>query len=462
MNQRIALDASTKRYFDSNGFLHVESSHISKACVNPYYGSEIPGGKELGLDHERIYFGLRDPEELAKAAPTFNGLPLLLSHAVVTPENPQKEQQVGSVGTVATWQDPYLDNSLIITDAIGIDAVESKKAKELSAAYSFDADFTSGSFEGQDYDFVMRNICGNHVALVEEGRAGPDVSVADEKPINLRGKKMSKMKKAVRWALRIMAQDADPAIEQAEIEAAKEILAVNKVEAEQEGLDPKEIGLDEDKNAKIQKILSMFPELDETKAKELVDALQELAYEQDEAEDNTDETEPAMDEEGVKAALDKCGMDAENEEFQKAFAEGVKYGEEKEKGEPAKLDSEHESEGEKKAMDAAIKIARKAPSLAADAAISHMRSLNNAARSVRPLVGDIVDPLAFDSAEAIYGKALDLAGIKKGEYPRSSWRGMCDVLIKQRIGSNFAPAPLAQDAKTDPIAAQLGRIRVEG
>src|SRR6202012_2673760 len=31
------------------------------------------------------------------------------------------------------------------------------------------------------YDGVMRDIVGNHVALVEEGRAGPDVMVGDSK-----------------------------------------------------------------------------------------------------------------------------------------------------------------------------------------------------------------------------------------------------------------------------------------
>ena len=38
---------------------------------------------------------------------------------------------------------------------------------------------TPGVYEGERYDGVMTEITGNHVALVSDGRAGPDVVVAD-------------------------------------------------------------------------------------------------------------------------------------------------------------------------------------------------------------------------------------------------------------------------------------------
>jgi hypothetical protein len=43
-----------------------------------------------------------------------------------------------------------------------------------------------GTFDGDDYEIVMRNLRGNHVALVEKGRAGADVVVADSAPRILR------------------------------------------------------------------------------------------------------------------------------------------------------------------------------------------------------------------------------------------------------------------------------------
>lgn len=487
---RIVFDASSKRRFDENGFLHVEANPVTKEQIAPYYGAEIQGWDELGLDPDRVYHAYRSGEELAKAARTFNGMPLLLGHHVESAEKPQKEHRVGSLGTDAVFSAPYVRVTLIITDAEAIEAIENGAAREISAGYAFDPVFTPGTFEGQAYDFVMTNIRANHVALVEEGRAGTDVAVEDAKnTLKTRGYTMSKMSKAVAWAKRVlardakkrgMARDADPAIEKAEVDAAKEILAVNKVEAKEEGLAPKEEGLDEDKDAKIKEILALCPDLPEEAKKKLADALQGLAYDPDsraadedpEAQDSDedapkapgaeDEDAAAMDAEEVKAALDACGLDAESPEFQKAFAEGVKYGEKKEKEEPGKLDSEHESEGAKKAMDAALRRMRRAPALAADAAINHMRSLHEAARTVRPLVGELVDPLAFDSAEAIYGKALDMAGLRKADYPRSAWRGMCDVLINQRTGGFPASAaPMAADAKADPALANLSRIRVE-
>ena len=72
-NCKIVLDAKpSMRTKDDNGFLHVALTPISKATVNPYLGSEIEGSKEHGFEPDKIYYGLRDPDELAKGAGTFN------------------------------------------------------------------------------------------------------------------------------------------------------------------------------------------------------------------------------------------------------------------------------------------------------------------------------------------------------------------------------------------------------
>ena len=44
------------RSVDENGYMHVGASHITKAVVNPYYGREIPGWQQRGLDPEKIYY----------------------------------------------------------------------------------------------------------------------------------------------------------------------------------------------------------------------------------------------------------------------------------------------------------------------------------------------------------------------------------------------------------------------
>jgi hypothetical protein len=178
---RLALDkAMSARTYDSVGRLHVAPSPISKATVNPYLGKEIPRWRELGLDPNRIYQLLRHPDELKKAAPTFNNLPVLREHVPVTAEAHRPEAVVGSTGTDAKFEHPYLSNSFVIwARDNGIDNVENQSKRALSCGYSYDADMTPGVFEGQAYDGVMRNIKGNHLALVKDGRAGPEIIVGD-------------------------------------------------------------------------------------------------------------------------------------------------------------------------------------------------------------------------------------------------------------------------------------------
>ena len=73
----LAFEAPSRRHIDVNGYLHVEVSPLTKETVNPYYGREIPGWEEEGLDPEKIYYGYRAGSELKKALNTFNGIPVL-------------------------------------------------------------------------------------------------------------------------------------------------------------------------------------------------------------------------------------------------------------------------------------------------------------------------------------------------------------------------------------------------
>ncbi|MBQ9067875.1 MAG: hypothetical protein IJ131_02280, partial [Eggerthellaceae bacterium] len=171
---------------------------------------------------------------------------------------------------------------------------------------------------------------------------------------------------------------------------------------------------------------------------------------------------------GMKAAADACGLDAESPEFQKAFAEGVKYGEGKEKEEPKHLDRLHESEGmkrfeEKKAMDeeevkAAMDAAMKKAGADAEArTMKKFRALSAAADAVRPVLGNI-DALAFDSADDIYGAALRKMGVNIAKHDKKAWRSMFEVMPRGQ-----QKVELAQDAglgKTyDGAFAGFNRIR---
>ncbi|WP_308771169.1 DUF2213 domain-containing protein [uncultured Bilophila sp.] len=344
----VAFDAApSQRATDENGFLHVGASHITKATVNPYYGREVPGWQEAGLDPEAVYYGLRDPEELQASLETWAGLPLHIEHHIDSAEEPQKLTRVGAVGTGAVWNPPYVDAPLTVWDRAAIDAIEDGSFRELSCAYRYDPDFTPGSYEGIPYDFIMRNIRGNHVALVEEGRAGPDVVVADSHPTSTKkGTLMGTFKKWFRGA-----QDDNPDIEKQEVELAQAIIDLHKVDpVTGEIVDVTE---DEDKAEEIRKLVGeLSAKLDPEDVKKLTDSLSDLAYSKATGDEKPEKKE-AMDEDARKA-MDACGLDAEDPAESRAFAEGVKYGEKLERipEERRKLDREHESEGMKKAMDA--------------------------------------------------------------------------------------------------------------
>ncbi|OUO94797.1 DUF2213 domain-containing protein [Cloacibacillus sp. An23] len=451
-SDRIAFDAAaSRRHKDDNGYLHVDASNITKEQVAPYYGNEIPDWQGLGLEPGRLYYMYRPADELAKAADSFNGMPLLFEHHQTNAACPAKEYVIGSLGTDAEFRSPYVVNSLIITDGEAIDAIERGDYKELSAAYKYTPVMQGGIFGGEHYDGRMTDIRANHVALVKEGRAGPDVAVADAKPKSLgalapQRRTQKEMKKTTKKG--VLAFDAVPAIEGMEVNLAAMMKAVQVVEAQREGLDPRTINLDIDAGASIDEIVAkFFPEADEDAKAGIAAMLEEL---KSAPATDTDVITPAKDDEkgsrefaegvkygeelerdpeerrkldreheseGMRRAMDECGVDADDPGSSKAFAEGVKYGENlmRNRAEREKLDREHESEGMKRelehqreAMDAAIKKAKE--QVAADTK-AHIKALYAAANDCRPVLGILADPMAFDSADDIYRKALTAAGV---------------------------------------------------
>lgn len=232
MNQteRLAFDRASVRTFDGNGRLQVKVSNISKANVCPYFGREIPGADKLGLDPEKIYYLWRHPDELKKAVATFNNIPLLSIHTPDFPGDPPHESRVGVTHSNAAFDGTYLTNGLSVWDNSAIAGIETEEQEELSSSYQYVADMTPGTTPtGEVYDGIMRDIIGNHVALVETGRAGSDVLVADSLPPEL--KHMSKRKAAaIRATLKpLLAADAD-----LEAEVRKALLALDEADKEDE------------------------------------------------------------------------------------------------------------------------------------------------------------------------------------------------------------------------------------
>ncbi|MTC71964.1 DUF2213 domain-containing protein [Providencia sp. wls1914] len=290
---KFAFDKASVRTYDEDGMMHVALTPISKANVCIYYGKEIPDSEALGLDPNKAYRLLRDPEELKKAVNTFNNKPVLNKHIGVTVIDPPKESIVGSTGERSEFDGTYLKNSLVLWDIDSILGVETEKQKEISSSYRYKLDMTPGEYEGETYDGVMRDIVCNHVAIVPSGRAGSDVFVYDSKPIGI--KLMSKLDKLWAYLLPKLASDANPD------EVKEEVGKVIKDDATQ---------AEKDNESEAERLKREEKELKEREARENKDREKDRkADDSDEEDDKSKKT--ADDEDDDKKAKDnKMAMDA--------------------------------------------------------------------------------------------------------------------------------------------------------
>lgn len=344
----IAMDKS-ERQRDLNGHLVVNRTVITKAAVNPYLGSSIPQHKELGLDPSKTYNLLRDPEELRKALPTFKAIPLMIRHVPIDANNPETESVIGAIGS-----DFEMDNdgrvwSLIrVTTQEGIDYIESKQLGELSAGYAYDADMTSGTWNGQQYDGIMRNIHGNHVAIVERGRIGSDAIIAD----SIEGQLMAK-----------------------------------------------KIVLPKGELAKLQKQLGMDSAEDVKKVILAVHGSTKLALDEDDkkAEDEDDKKTEDEDVEIVEDSEDDKAKDEDDGEKADKERKALEKTDKDDK-EAKKDDKKEQAQDSAIAMDEAVKTAK-----------SEMMAVFKAIKDVEPIVG-VLAMDAFDTAHGFYEYAAKEAG----------------------------------------------------
>lgn len=181
----------TKRTYDNNGWLEVTDNPISKVGVFDYLGAEI-GAPEP----DKIYRVLRPPEELASEATinSFKLTPFIIEHEMLgkhaTPA--EKKGIQGVIGENVYFDPPYLRANIKIFSDVALSNIDSGKI-DLSPGYRSKYEFTSGIYEGQHYDAIQRHLRGNHLALVDEGRTGPDVAVQDHLVITIDTKELIRM-----------------------------------------------------------------------------------------------------------------------------------------------------------------------------------------------------------------------------------------------------------------------------
>lgn len=393
----LAMDrAPSVRSYDADGRLHVVRSNISKANVCPYLGREIPGADLLGLEPDRVYTLLRCPEELARGAATFNNLQVLSEHIPVTSwddESHMAELTVGSLGTDAAFDGEYLTNSLVVWARRSIDGIERDEQRELSSAYRYRADMTPGEYNGVAYDGIMRDIIGNHVALVFEGRAGPDVIVGDEQPMAITKRALMVTGSLIGLLRPHLAADAKLDISGAVNGITDQ--SIKKGGAAQ-ALADKVYGL-------VQPQLAADAALTVADVKLAIDAAADVPVAEDEAE-VAEDADPDV---------------AEDEDMAE--------------------DSDDGDADDKPAMDAAtvkalVEKGRKD-------ALAEAAAIRTAEREVTPVTGELA--VAFDSAADVYQEGLKALGVDLTGLPRSAF----PTTFRAVNAARAAVPKVAQDAR---------------
>lgn len=462
---RLALDRGTVRSKDEDGRLHLAVTNISKANVCGYLGSEIPDADKLGLKPDQIYQLLRCPEELEKSASTFNNLPVLTEHVPVTAEDHRPDIVVGSTGTDATFDAPYLRASMVIWAAPAIELIESGRQKEISSAYRYEADMTPGTYEGVNYDGVMRNIRGSHVALVENGRAGPDVRAADSALPNTKEtympQRISRKAAMARGALAValkpkLAQDHKLDLNKVLNKALSSVTAENwksskpKIVSALKSSTKGHLAQDAD----LEDVCELLDALDDKGAlKDDEMGVDDVPEEADTADDDDDKIEKIMSMlkemlkpeqlEKIKTAVAPKAAQDEPPPFEGKPGVGAQKAN----------DMEEEDKVSKAAMDAAISSAvRKAE----ENTVKRMAAIAEAKEIVEPLIGKIA--VAMDSADAVYAMAIKTVGGNPAGVNSAGLKSMAEFAVAKNVEQSRPKATVAMDSAT---LSDLDRYRKE-
>lgn len=170
------------RIKDANGWFEIAANPLSKVGIFQYLGSSIKAP-----DPNKVYNVYRPASELSspETLASFRLVPWIEDHVMLGEGKPGyvPAEQKGVHGVTG--------ENIWFNDAEGImygniKAFSSSLQRtinngkiDLSLGYVCKYDPTPGVYNGQPFDYVQRNIRGNHMASVQDGRMGDDVVVQD-------------------------------------------------------------------------------------------------------------------------------------------------------------------------------------------------------------------------------------------------------------------------------------------
>lgn len=447
MFYKISNEASL-RHKDENGFLLVEKSPILRAGILEYFGSELlPEGEDkvdgVTVDPDKIYKVMIPKEEIDKAKDSFKLLPILDNHTWMGEEGEDpKDHQVGSTGEDVYVEDDMLMLPLKFTGKKIVEEVESHEKEELSASYY-------NRFEksqNKEYDFIARDLKGNHLALVDKGRCGSAVRVLNSTTIGV--DEMAEKAKVVNEA--ILKLDGK------EIDLDR---FFSEEKNDEDGVHADSITENEDKREIIREIMAVagksnedFEGGEDEKVREVAKLAEKLAYNPSERSESDNACK--SENEDKRKLIDEIGgilKGKVDEELWRTIivkAEKLAY----EGSEASKADNEDSVEDKKddgkdetKSMNYDVIVSRISNAIAAEAQKAEAAKVK-AYNSARAVLGDFN---AFGMSEKdMYVKALNHLGVclegKESVAEMSAMLKACSA-VQAKVDNGFSYVSMAKD-----------------
>ncbi|WRQ13122.1 head maturation protease [Vibrio phage vB_VpM-pA2SJ1] len=169
---------SSKRQYTDEGYLIVPGK-VARSGVQSYLAYELGIKDRNPTDIVNVY---RPEEEVFNPASlsTYQDKDVTNDHpSKLVDAESYKAVSVGHIRSKGAKDGDFVVTDMIIKDKQAIDDVESGKV-ELSAGYTAEYVYEPGvTKDGQEYEYVQRNIVINHVALVDRARAGREATLFD-------------------------------------------------------------------------------------------------------------------------------------------------------------------------------------------------------------------------------------------------------------------------------------------
>jgi hypothetical protein len=196
MTQKVMMMMNEKKTnrsdADLNGYVEIKDNPITKVGVFEYSGAQISDE----LEPSKIYKVYRPAEELnnEECIASFKLVPWTDEHEMLgsyeqglTPADKKGVHGVTGENVYFDESDGYLKSNLKVFTKKLANLIDGGK-NQLSIGYRCIYDLTSGIYKGIKYDAIQREIRGNHLATVQEGRSGADVCVLDHFKFTFDGK----------------------------------------------------------------------------------------------------------------------------------------------------------------------------------------------------------------------------------------------------------------------------------